>query len=140
MKNPKSTKQTSKQTDQPQNETEADRPKKDRSPWPRRIISLAIVLILVVWALPIIVVNTPILGWAVNRATSDLNGQVELGSASLGWFSPIEIDKIVVLDDAEKTGRRDPLCPDQQNALCVGDELDDLGTVRISEPSFRSSG
>jgi translocation and assembly module TamB len=134
MGNSKPQKPTSRKTDQARGETDADRPKKDRSPWPRRLISLAIVLILIVWALPIIVVNTPMLGWAVNRATSDLNGQVELGSASLGWFSPIEIDKIVVLDDAKKPVAEIKSVRISKTLFALAMNSSDLGTVRITEP------
>ena len=45
-----------------------------------------------------LVAHSPMLNWVVARAAADLNGTVAVGSASLGWFSPIGASQVEVRD------------------------------------------
>lgn len=59
-------------------------------------------MVLLIWMLPILIAHSPLLNWIVGMAAADLDGQVRIGSASLGWFSPIELGDIEVRDAQEQ--------------------------------------
>lgn len=76
-------------------------PKKKHAPrW--RLLSLLAILAAVVWFLPTIIVQTPLLPWILKLATTDLKGTATVQSASLGWLSPIEVYGIEMKDAAGK--------------------------------------
>lgn len=77
----------------------AEQPKARKRRW--KLIALAaalMALVALVWLLPVIVAHSPVLGWIVAAAAGDLDGTVEVRSASLGWFSPIVLGEIEVRD------------------------------------------
>jgi len=51
-----------------------------------------------VWLAPMIVANTPLFDRIVASATADLQGEVRVQSASLGWFSPIVLSDVEARD------------------------------------------
>jgi hypothetical protein len=55
-----------------------------------------VVPVLVVLALPTIVGYTPLRNWALGLAAGDLEGTVECGSMSLGWFSSVSADELTI--------------------------------------------
>ena len=63
-----------------------------------RLLLLALLGIGFLWLSPTIVAKTGLLGYIVNSATSDLDGSVDVRSASLGWFSPITLWDVEVRD------------------------------------------
>ena len=67
-----------------------------------RLLTMLATLGIVVWCLPIIVAQTPLLAWGLKMGTADLNGSVSVKSASLGWLSPIEVQGIEVKDKCGK--------------------------------------
>jgi hypothetical protein len=73
-----------------------------KSPAPRKrgrklrwLMALALLGALV-WFLPNIIAHTPLLGWILNTAAADLNGNVSVQSASLAWLSPIMVQGVEV--------------------------------------------
>lgn len=100
----------------------------------RWIAGSLLALILLVWMVPVIIAHSPILGWIVALATADLEGEVHVGSASLGWFSPVQLADIEVTDAqkgplasiAKVTGDRSLL-----KILC---STSHLGRFRIEGP------
>src|ERR1051325_7852317 len=66
--------------------------------WPRRLLGLFGTLIVLVWAAPIIAGYTPLVGWACRHADAYIDGTVEAGGASLGWFSPMVLSDVTVRD------------------------------------------
>ena len=71
------------------------------TPQRRRWISVAVtaaLLVGLVWLAPLIVAATPLFDSVLRSLTADLQGEVRVQSASLGWFSP------VVLTDVEARG------------------------------------
>ena len=110
-------------------------------PQPRRrrrwwLLSIFAFLVTVVWLLPGIIANTPLLPWILAKATADLNGTLQVKSASLGWFSPIAVEEIEVRDAAQQ--------PILQAALLKGDtslaailwDSSKLGTLRLENPKL----
>ena len=67
-----------------------------------RLLTMLATLGIVIWCLPIIVAQTPLLAWGLKMASTDLNGSVSVKSASLGWLSPIEVQGIEVKDKCGK--------------------------------------
>ncbi len=67
-----------------------------------RLLTMLGTLGVIVWFLPIIVAQTPLLTWGLKTATADLNGSVSVKSVSLGWLSPIEVQGIEVKDKCGK--------------------------------------
>ena len=57
-----------------------------------------ILLAAVVFFLPAILINTPLKQTAIDWATSDLNGTVEIGNVSTGWLSPVELTQSSLKD------------------------------------------
>src|SRR5205823_2075133 len=47
-------------------------------------------------AAPIIVAKTPLRDWILQRALAHLDGHVEAGGASLGWFSPVALHEVTI--------------------------------------------
>ena len=76
-------------------------PKRKKRRW-RLLITLALLAVLV-WCLPPIVANSPLLGWAADKASADMNGSVSIHAASLGWFSPVAISGLEVKNAEGKT-------------------------------------
>ena len=77
------------------------RPARKRRRW--RLLSTLAVLAIIVWSLPMIVANTPLLPWIVKQATANLNGTATVQSASLGWFSPVGATGIKIKDKDGKS-------------------------------------
>ena len=67
--------------------------------WIWRLGFLLIALATLAWFLPAIIVNTPVLGWVVRKASGSLKCAVSVQSASLGWLSPISISGVAVRDE-----------------------------------------
>lgn len=57
--------------------------------WGSRLATTALILAVLLWLAPILASWTPLAPWLIGRITSDFGGTVRIGSASLGWFSPI---------------------------------------------------
>ncbi len=70
------------------------------SHWRRRIMMLLGGVLLIAWFLPTLIAQTPVLGWLVRTATSSIKGSVHVGSALLGWLSPVILQNVTVRDAA----------------------------------------
>mgnify|MGYP000669326861 CR=1 FL=1 len=54
------------------------------------------------WLLPTLVGHTPLISWIAQKVAADVNGRVEVSSASLGWFSPLRLYGVrIVAPDGE---------------------------------------
>ena len=63
--------------------------------WP--FVVLAVVLALV-WFAPKIATHQSVLPWILAQVAPNMSDKVEFGSASAGWLSPIEIDRLMLHD------------------------------------------
>ena len=61
--------------------------------WTWRLGFFFIALAVLGWFLPAIIVNTPILGLIVRKASGSMKCSISIQSASLGWLSPISIKR-----------------------------------------------
>jgi len=69
-----------------------------RRGWGRWLMG-GLVLLAVVWLAPIVVAQSPLLSWVVGSLTAEVQGKVRVESASLGWFSPVEMSGVEVRDE-----------------------------------------
>lgn len=100
----------------------------------RRLAVVALfALLAVIWFAPTLIAKTGLLNLVVSR-TVDLNGSLRIGSASLGWLSPIRLEQVEVRD------------ADGETVIAVGSLGGDtalwrllaspnsLGRIRLDEP------
>lgn len=106
----------------------------------RRLWILCLVLagvILFVWLLPTLVAHSFLLHWVIGYMAADFQGQIRVGGASLGWFSPIQLQQIEVQDT-----HQDPLAV---IARATGNRAlwkllwnpQNLGRFTLEEPNLR---
>lgn len=77
-----------------------------KSPLPRRSAGrrlylwglLPVAVLVGLWLLPMLVAQTRLLSWALDRATADLPCKVRVQQVSLGWFSPIRLNRFELVD------------------------------------------
>jgi len=106
-------------------------PKKRRH-W-RWMLVLA-TLAVIVWLLPSIVVHTPLLHWILGKATADLNGTVTVGSASLGWLSPVAVEGVEVKDAKGRTVLLLPSVAGDRSLLAIACNYTNLGQFTLDGP------
>ena len=76
-------------------------PSKDHSPFRRRrrmVVFFLFAILIAFLIAPLVISKTPLRSWAIARITSDLNGTVEVGSASISWFSSITLREVEISD------------------------------------------
>ena len=108
------------------------KPKHQKRHW--RWLVVVVALAAIIWFLPAIVVHTPILNWAIGKAAADLNGTVTVGSASLGWLSPIEVDGVEVKDTAGKSVLVLPAATSEKTLAGILCNYTSLGQFTLKNP------
>ncbi|PQO39690.1 hypothetical protein DTL21_02795 [Bremerella cremea] len=89
-------------------------------------------LVLLVLMLPSIAARTPMLSWGIAQATSGLNAQVRVDSASLGWFSPVILHDVHVVDLDGEPIAEIPSIRISKSLLGLISNTSDLGTIEIN--------
>lgn len=111
-----------------------DRYEEPRRRWGLRLGIMILLLGVLAWFLPAIVAHTSLRQHIVPWAVPELAGQVTIGSASLGWLSPVEL-RAVELDDP--AGERVVSVSALSTSLPLWRlalQSSDLGTIRIEQP------
>ncbi|MFW6124943.1 MAG: hypothetical protein ACOC46_02240, partial [Pirellulales bacterium] len=107
---------------------------------PRRrrwwFVSLALLAIVALWLLPTILARTPLLGWAVHAATSDLHGRLTVRAASLGWFSPVRLSGVTVVDPEDRPVLEVQRIETERSLLGLATASDRPGLVRAVGPKI----
>ena len=104
-----------------------------RKPW--RFMIACVVLATLVWLLPGIIAHTPMLSWGV-RTFGKLNGDVSIQSASLGWFSPINISGVEVRDAQHQPVLQLAGLKSEKTLAGLLCDLSKLGTFRLERPTL----
>ena len=120
--------QTSNQNVETETET---RPRSRRMFW---LICLAI-FAAVLFFLPAILLNSPLKQTAINYATADIEGTVQVGGISAGWFSPIEINDLVIkaTDGTDVVSVSSIQTSKNLIGLASGS---DYGTIKVVQPTI----
>ena len=110
------------------------KPTGGRSSRRRWIIGSVLAALLLVWLIPVIVAHSFLLNWIVGLAAADLDGEVRVGSASLGWFSPIELGEIEVLDAQQQPLASIASVTGDRSLLKILWNTSNVGRFRIEGP------
>jgi len=119
-------------------ETPADPPRRQRR-WPSKLAAMGLVLLLILGFAPQIISRTPMLSQVVAMGTTDLNGSVTLGSASLSWFSPPAATNVDVVDASGHSVATADEVSMNQGLLSLITAPNKLGRVKIERPTFAVS-
>ncbi|MFM2097154.1 MAG: hypothetical protein RIS70_4278, partial [Planctomycetota bacterium] len=104
--------------------------------WPiRTILALGSVAVMI-GLLPQIVSMPAVRDRVVAAATKNLNGNVQIGSASFGWFAPIVLQDVVVTDKDQKPVAQITRIASQRSLLGLAIDHQRLGTFRIEQPQL----
>ncbi|MBI1248999.1 hypothetical protein GC197_14295 [bacterium] len=91
---------------------------------------------LVLMVLPSFLAQTPLLPWAIGQATANINAEVSVGSASLGWFSPVVLKDVRVVDPNGGQIAEVPSLRVSKSLLGLIIDSSDLGTIEINQPTL----
>jgi translocation and assembly module TamB len=111
-------------------------PPRRRGRWLSRLITLAVVGLVGLYLLPIIISATPLLNNVVQSSLKDLHGQVTLGHVSLGWFSPVRINNVTLLDANGKPVARAESAASEKTLLQLALKPSAPGRFRIERPQI----
>ncbi|MBX9584097.1 MAG: hypothetical protein K2X87_27675 [Gemmataceae bacterium] len=106
-----------------------------RRRWPRRAAGLLVLLAVGVWFAPAIAAKTSLPARIVRGAAADLRGTVEVGGASLGWLSPVELRDVVVKDRQGRVLLIAPKVTSSKSLLALAWNRADLGEFAVDRPA-----
>ena len=104
-----------------------------RRQWFRTVLATSIV---VVWLAPAIVAYHPLLNTIIARATGKLNGKITAKTASLGWFSPMTLDGVVICDERGQTIAEIEHVSGERSLSWLACNHGNLGRIRLQRPSL----
>src|SRR5216684_3814213 len=93
-------------------------------------------LVVAIWAAPIIAARTPLVSWMCARTANYLDGSVHVGSASLGWFSPVVLYNVDIRAADDRPIARIPKVEGDRSLLMLLVDKRDLGTFRFERPTI----
>ncbi len=109
-----------------------------RKPRRRRVkvfVALFAVLLLAVWFAPSIVAKTGLRNRFARQAAADLNGTLDIGGASLGWFSPVELRDVTLTDSQGRVVARIPKVTSSKSLLALIRDRSTLGEFILDRPA-----
>jgi translocation and assembly module TamB len=83
---------------------------------------------------PVIIATTPLGHWIVQQA-APVEGSLSLGPMSLGWFSPISVEKIELRDPAGNSVLTVESFTSEKPLIGMLLDLDDVGTLHVVRPT-----
>jgi hypothetical protein len=92
-------------------------------------------LLVAVWFAPSIIAKTGLRNRIVHDAAAGLRGTVEIGGASLGWFSPVELRDVVVKDAEGRTLLAVPRVTSSKTLLALLRDRSDFGEFNLESPT-----
>jgi translocation and assembly module TamB len=109
-------------------------PARRPSRWKRRLLLVIVLLAAGAWFAPFIASQTGLHNRAAREALADFRGSVEIGSASLGWFSAVELRDVVVKDAQGRTLLAAPKITSTKSLADLLRDRSDLGEFAIEQP------
>src|SRR5262249_15082509 len=110
-------------------------PKAKRRRWVKILAALLALLVLLVWFAPTIVAKTWLLNRFARKAAGGLNGTVDVGGASLGWFSPVELRDVTVKDRQGRAVVTIPKLTSSKSLFSLLRSRADLGEWAVERPA-----
>jgi hypothetical protein len=93
-------------------------------------------LVLCVWFAPVIAAKTGLRNRFAREALANLHGSVEVGGASLGWFSPVELRDVIIKDEAGRTLASVPKITSQKSLLELARNKAEPGEFTLESPTI----
>ncbi|MGD0654904.1 MAG: DUF748 domain-containing protein [Thermoguttaceae bacterium] len=106
-----------------------------RRRWTWRLGLFLIVMAVLAWFLPAIVVNTPMLGWIVRKASGGLKCSISIQSVSLGWLSPITVKGVAIRDEQNHVMFEVEKISSDKSLLAILRNYTQLGCFRVEKPT-----
>ena len=114
----------------------APRPVSRRRRWLKRLLPLVALLTLGVWFAPMVVAKTSLRNRLAQKALADVRGTVDVGSASLGWFSQVELRDVTIKDEAGRTLVSVPKITSQKDLFDLARNRADMGEIALETPTI----
>ncbi len=111
-------------------------PKSRRWRWLKRLLPLVTLLSLAVWFAPVVVAKTELRNRFARQALADVRGSVHVGSASLGWLSPVELCDVTVTDAAGRPIVSVPKVTSQKTLFTLARDPADPGEFTLENPTI----
>jgi hypothetical protein len=111
----------------------AAKPRRRRVP---RIATALFMLLLCVWIAPSIIAKTSLRNRIARTAAADLNGTLDIGNASLGWFSNIELRDITLTDPQGRVVARIAKVTTSRTLFSLARDHSDPGEIVIDHPAI----
>lgn len=111
-------------------------PRRGLHRWLKRLLPLILVLALSVWFAPTIIAKTPLRNYFARKALAELHGSVQIGSASLGWFSPLTLREITLTDEAGQTIATIGEITSTKTLVALLGNSSDLGRFTVNRPAI----
>lgn len=107
--------------------------RKPRRRWLRILLILVVVLGILAWFAPSLIAMSPLFERIVAWATQDVDGTVRVGSASLGWLSPVVLNDVEVLDKQNQPVLRVGQLSGDRRLIDLALDATRLGVFRIEQ-------
>lgn len=109
-------------------------PRRKRRRFPIRLAIGAIVVAAAVWFAPSLVALSPLRQSIVPWLLPDLAAKVNIGSASLGWLSSLQLHNVTITDANGKPLAEGPGITLDKSLISLLFNSSDLGTIRLDQP------
>lgn len=119
----------------PEVPTPAPNPARKPRRWRRCLAGLLVLLGVGAWFAPAVIAHTGVRNRIAQDALADLRGTVEVGGASLGWFSPLELRDVVVKDAQDRTLFTVPKITSSKSLFALLRDRSDLGEFTLEHPA-----
>ena len=106
-----------------------------RRRWPKVVLGLIALLLLLVWLAPVVVARTAFRNRLARIAGSELNGTFEIGGATLSWLSPVELRDITLRDPQGRVVVRIDRVTSSKSLLSLARNRSDLGEFTFEAPA-----
>ena len=110
-------------------------PTKPRRRLLKVLVGLIVCVIFGVAAAPVVVAKTSLRNRFARQAAADLNGTLDIGGASLGWFSTIELRDLTLTDPQGRVVARIPKLTSSRSLLGLLRDRADLGEFTLHDPT-----
>ncbi len=111
-------------------------PKPRRRRWLVRVLPAATLLVLGVWFAPSVVAKTELRNRFARQLLADVRGSVDVGGASLGWFSPVELRDVVIKDEAGRALVTAPKITSRKSLFALARNRAEPGEFTIENPTI----
>jgi len=102
----------------------------------RFAVGFLVLLLALVWFAPAITARTSLRDRIVDSALVDLNGKVRSESASMSWFSPVELRGVTFTEPSGRVAVTAPKLTTSKTLWQLATQRDDLGTFHIHDPEI----